>query len=393
MNSQSVATPFVRGVPNSRDPSAPRRAYLDTYAKRRGGTVAAAQPAVHSIQEEEVPTAATQSQPLAQQQSVSEVTDDYIQPQPASTSFVYTPVESAPATVEPVVQQPSSHKTYLDTLVRRHQHAVAAAPVAEETVVHSSLSSETEALLDDPEKEARLEANLRALYTPSLTDQLAKSSTSASAAHVRTIVASALTFGILSFGVFSLVSNYTSQPVVAQPIGAPVIEVASSNTDTPRGTPVASNATGYVATDAAHPVRIVISSIGVNAPVEGLGTTPEGLIAVPKSYGVVGWYNKGSIPGKPGPAILVGHYTGGNKGVFDNLQNLKDGDLVTTTNGKGESFTYRITAKKEYDKDKVPMAELFKKSNDSRLEIITCSGKWQANNYNKRLVITAELVR
>jgi LPXTG-site transpeptidase (sortase) family protein len=114
---------------------------------------------------------------------------------------------------------------------------------------------------------------------------------------------------------------------------------------------------------------------------------------VPQSYGVVGWYNKGAMPGEKGPAVLAGHFTGGYGGVFDKLTDVKDGDLITMTNGKGESFTYKVTKKVEYEKDKVPMAELFKPSNESRLEIITCSGKWQAQNYDKRLVVTAEIVR
>src|SRR5690606_6883667 len=118
--------------------------------------------------------------------------------------------------------------------------------------------------------------------------------------------ASALACGVLALGIFSFISKYDPQPVVAQPIGSPVIEVESSNSQTPVGTPLPSNASGPVAVDPSHPVRMVVSSIGVNAPVEGLGTTPEGLIAVPKSYGMVGWYNKGSVPGKPGPAVLVG---------------------------------------------------------------------------------------
>jgi sortase (surface protein transpeptidase) len=79
--------------------------------------------------------------------------------------------------------------------------------------------------------------------------------------------------------------------------------------------------------------------------------------------------------------------------VFDKLQDAKDGDLITVANGRGQTFTYKVTAKNEYDKDKVPMAELFKNSVDSRLEIITCSGKWQTSQYDKRLVVTAEIVR
>lgn len=383
------STTIRGGFDSRRDHTAPRRAYLDTYAQKRGGGVSAPATPTQS---------AAQSAPVELPQAVSPT--PHLVKQALQTEFVQQPQQVAAAQLQKSslgapfddVSAPS-HQQYLDTLTRRHHRAVQSAQHAEETVLQPSLSDETAALLEQPQvDEARIEANLKALYSNSLTEMMSRSNASASASHIRTIVASALACGILSVGIFSFFSQYNAPPVVAQPIGTPVIEVESSNSQQPQGTDK-STVSGPVVTDPSHPIRLVASSIGVNAPVEGLGTTPDGLIAVPKSYGVVGWYNKGSVPGKSGPAVLVGHYTGGQKGVFDNLKDLKQGDLVTTTNGKGESFTYRVTALNEYDRDKVPMADLFKSSDSSRLEIITCSGKWQANNYTKRFVVTAELVR
>ena len=435
MTPNDNTTSFARGQSQPHDAIARRRAYLDTYAKKRGGSsVAVPQPAQVanpvSAAPVSVQTATLQPAPyfVAEQPAV--------QSQPAIQPVEpVAPVRVETAVVTPVVmpvEQPSSHalgvqsqvvaptpsmpvespapqvalepaatthKSYLDTLTRRHVAAVAQAPASEETVFEASLDQVTESLLQDTddkaETEKRLEANLRALYddTP-LTSQLTQSTKSASAAHIRTIVASALACGILAVGMFSFIGGYDSQPVVAQPVGSPVIEVEAPVKQPTGGTPVQKPVTRTAPNaDPTHPVRLVISSIGVNAPVEGLGTTADGLIAVPKSYGVVGWYNKGSLPGKPGPAVLVGHYTGGNGGVFDRLQDLNNGDLITTTNGRGESVTFRVTAKNEYDRDKVPMAELFKSSNESKLQIITCAGKWQSKNYDKRLVVTAEIVR
>jgi LPXTG-site transpeptidase (sortase) family protein len=282
-----------------------------------------------------------------------------------------------------------------------------AAPVADDTRSKAQYANDEQSLLDESggfsvsqardDQEKKVEANLRALYARPLTEQIAASSeNSASASHMRTIIASAFACGIMAVGIFTVFGNYGSQPVIAQPIGSPVIEVEASTPQPQAGAPVATpskQGSDIIPADPSHPVRIIMSSIGVNAPVQGLGTTPEGLMAVPKSYGIVGWYNKGAVPGKPGPAVLAGHYTGGNKGVFDKLQDAKDGDLITVANGRGQTFTYKVTAKNEYDKDKVPMAELFKNSVDSRLEIITCSGKWQTSQYDKRLVVTAEIVR
>lgn len=415
-------TAFLRGGFAPRDHSSARRVYLDTYARRRTGLsdeqlaakaqaealqsqpqpVESIEPsAPASFMTEQPPVVAPIAQPqiapvqtVAQQSTVVAVpiatAPQAVQPsRPVVQNFTYTP-QAQPVSVQPA----KTHKTYLDTLTYRHQQAVAQAPAQEETIFQPVLSETTQSLLEDTETERRIEANLRALYEDnSLTHQIAKNTVSASAAHVRTIVGSALACGVLAMGIFSFTANYDTQPVVAIPIGAPVIEVEAPASQPTGGTPINQANEGAPAVDPSHPVRLVASSIGVNAPVEGLGTTPEGLIAVPKAYGVVGWYNKGAVPGKKGPAVLVGHYAGGNGAVFDKLQDLKNGDLVTTTNGRGQSFTYRVIAMTEYAKDAVPMAQIFKSSDESRLEIITCAGKWQAKTYDKRLVVTAELVK
>lgn len=367
-----------------RDHSAHRRAYLDTYAKRRLG-----------ISETEVTPEVPASIPIsAPVESYSPPYNPSLQVQPShQPQVVAVPTLPTQASTAAINHTPiQQRRVYLDTLVKSHQQRVQAAPQAVETVIQPALTPVTEHLIET-ESSARIAANLDALYNQiPLTAQLEKSRSSASSAHIRTIVASALACGILSVGIFAYTTKYDVQPVIAQPIGAPVIEVEAPVNTAPAGAPVANREEGAVYADPSDPVRLIISSIGVNARVDGLGTTPEGLIAVPKSYGTVGWYNKGSTPGKSGASVLVGHYTGGFGGVFDKLQDVQDGDLITVKNGRGQAFTYRVTKKAEYQKDKVPMAEIFKKSDNSRLEIITCAGKWQSNTYDNRLVITAELV-
>lgn len=425
----------------TRDHAAHRRAYIDTYARRRVGLpdtpkktavvgsqmIAPAQtlqPTVSTSQAQKV----VQSFPTLEfvQQKTQHVTPQAVAkpaqvaaPQvvvpnpPVVSEFVSTPrsavqqaasqpkvaPESATIAYRPAInttpepQLRASHKNYLESLAKRHIQATKQAAVSEDTVFESALQEETDALFEDSQNNQKLAANLRALYESPLSNQITKDSKSASAAHIRTIIASAFACGILAVGIFSFVTSYDSAPVVAQPVGAPVIEVEAPVQQPTSGNPIAPNHSVAPEVNPEHPVRLIMSSIGVNAPVEGLGTTPDGLMAVPQAYGMVGWYNKGVTPGQDGPAVLVGHYTAGAGGVFDKLHSAKDGDLITVTNGRGESFTYKITKMAEYEKDKVPMAEIFKKGNGSRLEIITCAGKWQADNYDKRLVVTAELVQ
>lgn len=381
-----------RNVKSARDVGTHRRAYLDTYARRRAGLPDVApvspQPAQVVQQAPAIPMTAPVSQP-AVVAIPTQPQQNVIQDEP---SFVYSPKPQ-------YSQQPSqpdrqsSHKAYLDVLVNNHHNKVSQAPQSIETVSTPVLTDNTAHLID-PQSHARMSANLEALYNSKpLTEHISKNKTSASASHVRTIVASALTCGMLSVAIFSFVGRYDPQPVIAQPIGSPVIEVEAPVSNAPTGAPVVFKEDNTPHANPSDPVRIIASSIGLNARVNGIGTTSDGLIAVPKSYTSVGWYNKAARPGEDGPSVLVGHYTGGNGGVFDKLSSLNDGDLITVKNGRSQVFTYKITKKAEYPKDQVPMTEIFKKNGASRLEIITCSGKWQSSNYNNRLVVTADLVQ
>lgn len=390
----------------SRDVGAHRRAYLDTYAKRRAGIDPNAEPAqaVEAEAEVEKPAviAVPISAPVIQQQLPVTAQPEHFTYTPTQTTPKPTQVVQAPVQPTRVIQQPATRRARLDTMIQSHQQRVQAAPQALDTVANPVVTEQTQHLIEPDsadEHKARVDhqkisANLEALYNQKpLTAHIAKSKTSASASHIRTIVASSLACGILAVGIFAFTTKYEAEPVVAQPIGAPVIEVEAPVNNTPTGAAPAVNNDTVIHADPNDPVNLIISSIGVNARVDGLGTTPGGLIAVPNSYGTVGWYNKGSRPGSAGPAVLVGHYTGGYGGVFDKLSEVNDGDLITVRNGKGETFTYKVTKKVEYPKAQVPMADIFKKSDTSRIEIITCAGKWQADNYDNRLVVTAELVQ
>src|SRR5260370_6809121 len=76
----------------------------------------------------------------------------------------------------------------------------------------------------------------------------------------------------------------------------------------------------------ANPVRLLISAIGVNAPIEEVGVTSNGNLAVPTQnpWEGVGWYAAGSHPGERGSAVIDGHVDrpGGYPAVFWYLRDL-----------------------------------------------------------------------
>jgi LPXTG-site transpeptidase (sortase) family protein len=358
MNPATLNTTFNPATSRNDSADKPRRVYLDTYAKRRSSEsvkVAAEHPDRKAV--------ATASIPMQH-------------------NIAYTQTQIAP------VKAPSPK--VLRALSRRAITLSRARNVMAQPVVAQQQPIQQAQHVPD---HAKIEANLGALYSPSLTEQLSRADTK-SASHVRTVILSALTCGVLSLSIFAFMTRVDSQPVVAQPVGAAVIEVeAPVEQKAPSGRSAPAAASSHISRSPTDPAKVVISSIGVNTQVESLGITGEGRIAVPKAYGLVGWYKKGKTVGQPGPTVLVGHYAGGYGAVFDKLGDVKNGDLITITNGKGENFTYKVTKKVEYAKDKVPMQQIFKAGDESRLEIITCQGAWQGNNYDNRLVVTAELVK
>lgn len=430
-NSRSIATRHTR------ESGRARRAYLDTYAKRTRSPINQIS-SLEPIQSVELPKKQTVpvSLPETILNTVATASDDLVfESQPPVVGhdiFNYTSqdtkVKATDLTDLDVEDSPAEQdSSYIETISRREHHLLSdmvvrhkpkkaktprltpalqftSQPAVENTeliqptqpldLVEDEIFEEPEPT-DQTDTDERIAANLQALYgDDSLTSQLTKSHTSASASHVRTIVASAMACGVLSVGIFAFMGKVGYQPVVAQPVSTPVIAVQVPDSQAPAGTPITTpNASAPIPVDPNHPARILISSIGVNAHIEALDLTSDGLIAVPKSWGMVGWYDRSVLPGQVGPTVLVGHYTGGYGGAFDKLKDLKNGDLITTTNGKGESVTFKVMAMNEYDVSRVPMADIVKAGSAPRLEIITCSGQWQSTQYNKRLVVTAEIVQ
>src|SRR5437868_6418329 len=76
------------------------------------------------------------------------------------------------------------------------------------------------------------------------------------------------------------------------------------------------------------PKRLIITKIGVNAPVELVGLDKQGRMDVPKDANDAGWYDLGVKPGQKGNAVMDGHLdkVNGAPAIFWNLKKLAPGD-------------------------------------------------------------------
>jgi LPXTG-site transpeptidase (sortase) family protein len=146
----------------------------------------------------------------------------------------------------------------------------------------------------------------------------------------------------------------------------------------------------------AQPKRLIVPRLQIDVPLESVGITPDGEMAVPKDAAIPGWYKGGVRPGERGNAVIAGHKDTflGTAGVFLKLGTLQPGDEVETEDLTGNVFRYRVTVVHEYDAEHSPMDQIFGPNTKATLQLITCSGSWSAKrrSYEKRTVVFTELI-
>ncbi len=141
------------------------------------------------------------------------------------------------------------------------------------------------------------------------------------------------------------------------------------------------------------PASISIDSIGVEAPIVGVGVNPgTGELDVPPSSSIVAWFQSGATPGKDGSAVLAGHVDyDGFEGPFFRLSDLAPGATITVTYTDGSARRFTVTDRRQYAKTDLPVQQLFDQSGPSQLVLITCGGSFDrsARAYRDNVVVSA----
>jgi sortase (surface protein transpeptidase) len=147
----------------------------------------------------------------------------------------------------------------------------------------------------------------------------------------------------------------------------------------------------------ANPARLLIPVIGVNAPIEVVGVTPHGDLAVParNPWMDAGWYGSGPRPGERGSAVIDGHLDrpGGNPAVFWRLRDLHIGDEVMVIDAGGSTLRFHVTGTAFYSPQDAPVQEIFGNETSAYLNLITCAGDWIPSQHQTalRLVVYTSL--
>jgi sortase (surface protein transpeptidase) len=145
------------------------------------------------------------------------------------------------------------------------------------------------------------------------------------------------------------------------------------------------------------PTRVMIPSVGVNAPVVPVGVERDGLtMEVPTDVDDVGWYRFGPSPGQQGSAVLVGHVDARlqGPGAFFNLRRLSLGARVTVLLANGRSARFRVLARRSYAKGKLPNF-LYEREGRAMLVLVTCGGWFDetTRHYSDNVVVFATALK
>jgi LPXTG-site transpeptidase (sortase) family protein len=142
------------------------------------------------------------------------------------------------------------------------------------------------------------------------------------------------------------------------------------------------------------PVRLVIASIGVDAPLTVKGLNERRDMEVPDGPEDVAWYAFTARPGQGGNVVLSGHLDYHNYGpaVFARLGDLKPGELVEVHTLDGEVFRYSVSLAVSYEALRAPAQEIVGPTSRETLTLITCGGSFDrtTQQYSHRLVVRAE---
>ena len=166
-----------------------------------------------------------------------------------------------------------------------------------------------------------------------------------------------------------------------RPAAAPTPAPVTSKT--PRSTPTARpELRGQGGHEVAKPTRVMIPSIGVDAKLVPLGDEKPGVMEVP-DFGRAGWYAKQPAvrPGAPGPGVIAAHYDS-RKGpdVFYRLGQLRKGAEITVVDAEGDEHDFVVERMVTSPKGQLPAKEVFSRTSDPTLRLITCGGafdrKW-----------------
>ena len=149
-----------------------------------------------------------------------------------------------------------------------------------------------------------------------------------------------------------------------------------------------------------RPRYLTIEKISVyNARIVPVSINDEGEMGTPNNIYDVGWYESSGAPGAGRTMVIDGHNGGPHAyGVFKDLPEVVESDIIKVERGDGTVFQYRVVESKAIllDEANEYMATAMRSPEPGResLTLITCTGEWSLERatYLSRQFVRAVLV-
>ncbi len=131
-----------------------------------------------------------------------------------------------------------------------------------------------------------------------------------------------------------------------------------------------------------RPRYLTIEKLGIyNARILAMGVNTKGELDTPRNIFDVGWYEGSGKPGQGGTMIIDGHNGGPHVlGVFKNLPNLVEGDIIKVERGDGIVYKYEVVENNAIaleDSNKyMTTAGKSPVSGKESVTLISCTGEW-----------------
>jgi sortase (surface protein transpeptidase) len=148
-----------------------------------------------------------------------------------------------------------------------------------------------------------------------------------------------------------------------------------------------------------EPVRLVIPSLDIDAPVVPIKLDRDRVLRPPNDPAEVGWWDRSAQPGsKEGQSLLTGHSVRLGDGAMDTLGDVKRGATIQIIGKKDEDkkepkvASYLVQKVFVYSKDQVAdhSEDLFGQGHHPRrLLLVTCTD-WDGRVYQSTIIVYAQ---
>ncbi|MET0955401.1 MAG: class F sortase [Cryobacterium sp.] len=145
---------------------------------------------------------------------------------------------------------------------------------------------------------------------------------------------------------------------------------------------------------ASAPVRVRVETLGIDMPIEAVGTADTGAMALPANPAVAAWYRYGSGPGSAAGATVVAAHVDSliyDIGPFALLADAPAGTEIVLDTADGAVHRYAVASVDVVAKPDVPWGAVFDRTGAARLTLVTCGGEfdYEAKRYLSNVIVTA----